>query len=70
MSEHPIDLRVAPPRLLTAKEAAAVLRISERHLGNLVAAGRLPRVKLGRRVLYRWSQLEAALVKLEQEAGA
>lgn len=60
------DLRTNPPRLLSPREAAAVLGISARHLQNLTAAGRLPRIKLGRRVLYRWNQLEAALAKLEK----
>ncbi len=34
--------------LLTTKEAAAALRISERHLFRYVAAGAIPSVHLGR----------------------
>lgn len=60
------ELRTNPPSLLSPAEAAIAIGISSRHLGNLTAAGVLPRIKLGRRVLYRWSQLEAALAKLEK----
>lgn len=63
---RPPDLRQSPPRLLTSHEAAHVLSISHRHLGNLTRRGILPRVKLGSRVLYRWTQIEAALARIEQ----
>jgi excisionase family DNA binding protein len=66
MSDKPCaEIRTNPPKLLSPSEAAFALGISDRHLANLTAEGVLPRIKLGRRVLYRWSQLEAALAKLE-----
>ena len=48
------------PSLLTQREAAAVLCLSERTLERLRVAGTGPRyVKLGRRVAYREADLEA-----------
>jgi len=41
-----------PPLLLDAREAARSLRISERTLARLTAAGSMPCVHIGRRVLY------------------
>lgn len=60
------DLRLNPPRLLSSREASTVLGISERHLSDLVREGVIPRIKLGRRILFRWSQIEVALAKLEK----
>lgn len=37
------------PLLLTAREAAAMLAISERHLWSLTAAGELPFIRVGTR---------------------
>lgn len=66
MSERTRDLPARPPYLLTAREAAAALRISTRHLADLTAEGLIPRVKLGRRTIYRWPAIELALVRLEK----
>ncbi len=59
------DLRVRPPVLLDERELSYVARISSRSIRNYVRAGILPRIKIGRRVLFRWPQVEAALAKLE-----
>jgi putative molybdopterin biosynthesis protein len=45
--------------LLTAREAAAFLRISERNLHAKTKTLQVPHVRLGRRVLYPRSELEA-----------
>lgn len=44
-------------RLLIAREAAAMLRISDRRLWTMTNAGEVPHVRLGRRVLYPLDQL-------------
>lgn len=44
---------------LNVPEAAAALGISERHCWTLVQAGRIPSVRLGRRVLVPVAALEA-----------
>ncbi len=36
------------PVLLTLRETAAELRLSERSIANLIADGRLPSIKIGR----------------------
>lgn len=58
-------LRANPPKILSPREAAYALGICERNLQNLTKRGVLPRIKLGRRVIYRWEQIERALIKLE-----
>lgn len=45
--------------LLSAKETAAALGVSQRTLYNLTRAGKLPAVRIGRRVLYRPADVEA-----------
>lgn len=69
-SEISPEIRLNPPKLLNPAEAAFVLGISRRHLQNLTAVGRLPQIKLGKRVLYRWSRIEAALERLERELAS
>ncbi|MBE2216406.1 MAG: helix-turn-helix domain-containing protein [Opitutaceae bacterium] len=59
--EHADKIRSAPPLNLTKKEAAVYLRITERHLENLVSRGRIPRAKLGRRVLFLREELDRRL---------
>jgi excisionase family DNA binding protein len=49
----------APQRLLTAREAAAYLRISERKLWSMTSAGEVPHLRIGARVLYPERDLEA-----------
>lgn len=60
------SIKSNPPTLLNARELAFILGISNRSLCNYVNRGLLPRIKLGRRVLYRWSQVESALAKIEK----
>ena len=50
------------PEILTRREAAAYLRMSERHFRNLVLEGRIPEIKAGQRKrLYRKSALLSEL---------
>ena len=52
-------LTVTTPRLLlSAREAAKALNISERTLWNLTQSGDIPHVRAGRRVLYAPADLE------------
>lgn len=49
----------SPPLLLTAKEAAGLLSVSERQLRRLQAAGELSPVRIGGLVRYRRGDVEA-----------
>ncbi len=44
--------------LLSPREAAAALSVCERTLWSLADQGEIPRVRIGRRVLYRIADLE------------
>jgi excisionase family DNA binding protein len=63
------SIRTNPPALLSISELAFVLGLSNRALHNYVARGLIPRVKLGRRVLFRWTQVQASLAKIEKAGG-
>jgi hypothetical protein len=64
------SLRASPPVLMNERELAFVAGLSPRFIRNQVNAGVLPRIKIGRRVLFRWPQVQAALAKLEATAAA
>jgi hypothetical protein len=64
------DLRVNPPVLVNERELAHITGLCPRSLRNYVRAGIIPRIKIGRRVLFRWPQVEAALAKLERSTAA
>jgi excisionase family DNA binding protein len=51
--------------LVTVKEAAALLRVSEDTLDRLAAYGKLRKVRIGRSVRYRRSDVEAFALGLE-----
>ena len=57
-------------QLMTAKEAAALLAVSERTLWTLTKAGTIPCIRLGRSIRYRLSELAATLAKLSEGKGA
>jgi len=57
------------PRLVSVAEAASYLAISQRGVWNLIAAGSLPSVRLGRRVLIDREQLDR-LINASAAAGA
>ena len=54
--------------LLDEKEILARIPISRRTLFNWRAAGKIPTVSIGRRNLFHWPSIEAAL--LRQQRGA
>lgn len=55
---------------LSAREVAALLGVSARHVSNLAARGVLPQpVRLGRSVRWLRTDVEAALAKLRDGAG-
>jgi predicted DNA-binding transcriptional regulator AlpA len=55
-----------PPLALSAPEAATALGIGERLLWSETNAGKIPHVRIGRRVVYPIKQLQAYL---EREAA-
>jgi hypothetical protein len=63
------DLRTNPPLIVDEKELSLITGLCPRSIRNHVRAGLIPRVKIGRRVLFRWPAVEAALAKLEGRAS-
>ena len=67
--EEPVPTLAATnelPEILTRREAAAYLRMSERHLRNLIREGLIPEIRAGRRKrLYRRTALIKALESQE-----
>ena len=56
-------------RLLTVEEVAKLLRLSPRGVYNLVAARRIPHIKLGTRVRFKAEQIEEWLTRLTVNEG-
>jgi hypothetical protein len=63
------DIRTNPPVILDERELALITGLCPRSIRTHVRAGIIPRIKIGRRVLFRWPQVEAALAKLEGRAS-
>jgi excisionase family DNA binding protein len=61
----------APKRLLSKRELAAALNVSERTIDNWVAQKRIPRLRLSSRLIrYDLHKVEAALARYEvREVG-
>ena len=53
--------------LLTAREAARMLSVSERTLWTLTHEGAIPAVRIGRRVLYSPADLEHFIAACKRE---
>jgi excisionase family DNA binding protein len=53
------------PLLLTAREAAKALRISERKLWQMTKDGKVRCIRLGRAVRYAWSDLLGLVDRLK-----
>lgn len=77
-SSHPCNetlqqLPPSPPAIYpltySLAEAAAVLGVGETLMRELVRTGRVPMLRLGRRVLVRRSTLERLLEEAEQECN-
>ena len=47
--------------LITKKEVAIGLQSSLRHVDNLMSQKKIPYIRLGRSVRFRWSDIEKAL---------
>ena len=60
-----VDGDLTPQLLLTPRQAAAALSISERNLWGLTKSGAIPSIKLGRLVRYRPESLRAWLAEQE-----
>jgi excisionase family DNA binding protein len=62
------DVSTAPAGALDRKGAAAYLSISTRKLDDLLTAGEIQKIKLGRKTLIRVCDLDAYLARLIGEA--
>ena len=56
--------------ILSQRQLADYLGLCERSVRNLERPGVLPRIKLGKRTVYRLDSIMAALARLEQEGRA
>ena len=63
------DVSKSPVGALDRKGAAGYLSISTRLLDNLLSAGEIQKLKLGRKTLVRICDLEAYLARLAGEQG-
>ena len=60
---------IAETDLLTIDELAAKLRTKRRAVERMIAARKIPVIRINRRVLrFRWRDVEAALAKLTVKA--
>jgi len=59
----------APMLLLTPRDVAAAMGISEKHLSNLTKAGAITCVRLGRSVRYSVAALEEWIAKQASAKG-
>lgn len=63
------ELRVNPPVLQSERELAHTTGLSPRSIRNYVRDGLIPKITIGRRVIFRWPQVLAALAKLERSSA-
>lgn len=61
------EVSTAPAGALSRVEAAQYLSISTRLLDDLLSAGTIPRIKIGRKTLVRVIDLDAYLARLAGE---
>jgi hypothetical protein len=61
--------QVEPSLLITRREAARLLAVSERHLVNLERRGVFKPVRLGAAIRYSRNDLAALLAKLGEQSG-
>lgn len=64
-----VERNSAPTLLLTPRQAAAALSISERSLWSLTKSGAVPSIKIGRLVRYRPESLRVWLTEREQSGA-
>ncbi len=60
----------APKEFLTTEELLLKLPVCRKTLFSYCAKGKLPSVKLGRRVLFHWPSVQAALIRQQRGGGA
>lgn len=66
-TSDPFRTKTAPRGALSRQLAAEYLSVSTRLLDDLLTAGDLPKIKLGRKTLIRVCDLDALLAKLAGE---
>ena len=59
----------SPRLLLTPRDAAAAMGISEKHLWNLTKAGAIKSIRLGRSVRYSVAALEESIARQQASNG-
>ena len=65
-----IEQPAAPKEFLTTEELLAKLPVCRKTLFSYCAKGKLPSVKLGRRVLFHWPSVQAALLRQQRGGSA
>jgi len=72
VSDSSEGVQSTPKRLLTKRELAAALNVSERTIDNWLAQRKIPRLRLSERLTrFNLCRVEAALARYEiKEAGA
>jgi hypothetical protein len=63
-------LRRNPPVFVNERELVIITGLCARTITNYVKAGLIPRIKINRRVLFRWKDVDAALAKLSSIGSA
>ena len=54
------------PNFINEKQLLAKLPVSRRTLFSWRASGKIPHVKIGRRILFHWPSCEAALLRYQR----
>jgi predicted DNA-binding transcriptional regulator AlpA len=61
--------QVDPSLLITRREAARLMSVSQRHLYNLERAGWFTPIRLGHAIRYSRADIAAAITRLAEQAG-
>jgi excisionase family DNA binding protein len=64
-SDEADGIRMHPPPIMVAREAAAYVRLSERTFRQEAQHGVFPSIRVGRRLMFRRDSIDAALKRLE-----
>jgi excisionase family DNA binding protein len=65
MNSEPKQTSSSEAGFIDEKQLLAKLPISRRTLFSWRASGKIPHVKIGRRILFHWSSVEAALLRYQ-----
>jgi excisionase family DNA binding protein len=63
-------LPASPAVLITRLDVAHLSSVSPRTVDRWVKGRKIPYIKIGRTIRFRWATVEAALVKFERKAVA